>query len=70
MFDWVQPLLQAVETIIEFLSQFVTTIFDVIDYIGKAVILITSLGPLLPAPITVLLGTWSAIMILYSVKGS
>lgn len=70
MFDWVQPLIQAVETIIEFLSQFVTTIFDVIDYIGKAVILITSLGPLLPAPITVLLGTWSAIMILYSVKGS
>lgn len=70
MFDWVMPLIEGVETIIQFLSQIASSIVDVIAYIGQSVVLITALGPLLPAPITVLLGSWSAIMIMYSIKGS
>lgn len=63
-------ILDALQTIIDFLSQITDSFLDLLKYIGEATALLLELAANLPAPISMMLTAWGVIMIVYSIKGS
>lgn len=63
-------LIEALQTIIDFLSQIMSSFLDLLKYVGEATVLLVELGVNLPAPISMMLTAWGVIMIVYSIKGS